>query len=127
MRTSARITLTIVLLAVASAIGLVAYQAGLDAGIASADGTDVVRVVGGGWRGGPGFFPGFLFVPFVFFGLFALARFTVGGWGRGRDRGWGGPPHDWDRRAQDWHRDQHAEHSPTTDARDTGNWPEGRS
>lgn len=123
MRTGARITLAIVAIAIATAIGVVAYQAGIDTGIATADGTEVVRVVGSGARG-VGFFPGFLFFPFVFFGLFVLARFTFGGWGRR----WGGPPHDWDRRAEDWHRRQHTDPDDRDDRRaaasDSRSWPD---
>lgn len=129
MRTGVRITLTILAFAIATAFGVVAYQAGIDAGVATADGTEVVRVVGNGARG-VGFFPGFLLFPFVFFGLFALARFTFGGWGRG----WrGAPPHDWDRRAEDWHRRQHAARSGADDRRGStteprsDSWPDART
>ncbi len=122
MRTGTRITLAIVAITIATAIGVVAYQAGIDTGIATADGTDVVRFVGPGARG-VGFFPGFLFFPFVFLGLFALARFTFGGWGRR----WGSPPHDWDRRAEDWHRRQHTDLAPDDRrdaASDSRSWPD---
>ncbi len=140
MRTRARIALTFLLLAVATAIGVVAYQAGLAAGPTSAavdGGVEVVRVVGPGWGGGAGFFPGFLFFPLFVVGFFVLARFLV--WG---GRGWGGPPgrhHDWERRADDWHRRQHDAGTTPDDGRDPagrrpdrptdrpGSWPDAGS
>ncbi|MBY5163482.1 hypothetical protein [Salsipaludibacter albus] len=118
MRTGARIALALLLVTLAGAIAFVAYQAGIDAGVATADGTEVVRVVGRGWQGGPGFFPGFLFFPLFVVGFFVLARFLFRPWG-GPGRGWYGPPGphrgDWEDRAADWHRRQHDQ--PSTDAR----------
>lgn len=105
MRTATRVTLALLAIAIATAIGFVAYQAGIDAGAASSDGTEVVRVVGDGWRGGPGFFPGFLFFPLFIIGFILLLKFVFRPWGWG----WHGPPggHGWEDRAADWHRRQH--------------------
>ena len=89
------------------AIGVGAYNAGLDEGIArgvqdAAETSQVIRVVGGGFRDG---FPfGLIFFPLFLFGMFALFRggFRGGKWGHHRD---GHGP--WEKGAEDWHRRQH--------------------
>jgi hypothetical protein len=105
-----RVTAIVVLLLVilgGVAIGIGAYNAGVNHGLAEAGhASQVVRVVEPGW----GFPFGFLFFPLFFFGILFLLRFA---WGRR----WGGPgrghwePGDWQKRRQgmfeDWHRRQH--------------------
>jgi hypothetical protein len=81
-------------------IGVAAYSAGVDQGVArelaqSGDGDRVVRVVGHGWgygygRGGFGFPFGLILFPLFVIGLVLLVRgaFWRGRWGGPR---WGGP------------------------------------
>lgn len=126
MRTSIRVTLAILAVLVATGIAVVAYQAGLDAGIASSASTEVVRVVDG-WRG-PGFFPGFLFFPLFLVGFILLIRFALlpraGHW-HGPAGPWG---HDPQARAAEWHRRQHGHLDDTTAATTGGtvkdSWPD---
>jgi hypothetical protein len=123
-------------------IGVGVYNAGVHDGVAqglqqSGETTQVVRVIGGGYRHGYGwgFFPfGFFLFPLVVIGFFLLLRaaFWGGRWGgpwRGGPygRGWGGPG-PWGpggpQRYEEWHRRQHEqrpdEHPTTTGERTTG-------
>jgi hypothetical protein len=104
-----RATVIVVLLLVilgGVAIGIGAYNAGVNHGLAQAGhASQVGRVVEPGW----GFPFGFLFFPLFIFGIFFLLRFAF--WGRR----WGGPgrwdSRDWRERREamfeDWHRRQH--------------------
>ena len=89
---TSRLLAVVLLLVGVGALALVAYNAGVDAGVASvgtsAAGATTVHVV----RGFGGFFPGFFFFPFgfLFFILFVSLIFRAFGWGgRGHRR------HDW--------------------------------
>jgi len=92
-----RVAAVVVLLVVLGGLGVVAYNAGVQAGVSQAvqvttgDGTPVVVAptpVYHGWGWGFGFF-GIFFWIFGIFLIFALLRaiFGFGRWGRG---GWGG-------------------------------------
>jgi hypothetical protein len=110
MRRGYGVVLAIVLVLVAVLIGVGAYNAGVNHGLAQAgEPGEVVRY----WGRGPGwgFFPfGLLLFPLVFLGIFALFRFAF--WG-GR---WGDHPHPhpmgpggWGGREafEEWHRREH--------------------
>ena len=114
---TSRLLAVVLLLVGVGALALVAYNAGVDAGVASvgtsAAGATTVHVV----RGFGGFFPGFFFFPFgfLFFILFVSLIFRAFGWGgRGHrrhdwsghsgDPRWGGGPGS---RFEDWHRQAH--------------------
>jgi len=94
------------------AIGVGAYNAGLDEGIArgvqdAAETSQVIRVVGGGFRDG---FPfGLIFFPLFLFGMFALFRgkFRGGRWGHHDGPGHHDGHDRWEKGAEDWHRRQH--------------------
>lgn len=111
MRRGSGIAVLILVILAGIAIGVAAYNAGLDEGVArgledAGETSQVVRVVGTGFRGG---FPlGLIFFPLFLIGMFALLR---GAFWRGR---WGRPPHGrgpgqgpWQKEAEDWHRRQH--------------------
>ena len=100
MRRGIGVVTVIVLLLAAIAIGVGAYNVGLNEGLEEArQGGEVVRVVGPGF----GFPFGLILFPLFFFGLFAL--FRAAAW-RGR---WGGPGQrgPWSERAEEWHRKLH--------------------
>ena len=107
MRRPISVLMVLLLIAVAAAIGVGAYNAGYTHGVeAGGKAVEVVRTVGPGW----GFFPfGFFLFPLVFFAIVALARVGRRGPWRG---GWAG--HDWhagrehlEHRGAEWHRRQH--------------------
>ncbi len=112
MRRGIGLVVLILLIAGGVALGVGAYNAGVNHGEAqalvdSSTGTQVVHVVetGRGW----GFFPfGVLIFPFLFFGFFALMRilFWRRAWGR---HGPGGGPmgEHMTQRFEEWHRTQH--------------------
>jgi hypothetical protein len=104
-------------------VGVVAYQAGWSAGVAthvSAGTTAPVPY----YYDGPGFFGfglfGFLFFLFLLFVIFRIAAFGRGwgyrgGWGKGmygRGYGGGGIPPAIDERMQEWHKRAHGEPAP---------------
>lgn len=113
MRRTTVIAITLLVILAGVAVGVGAYHAGLDHGLAQAGHAErVVRVVGPGY----GFPFGLLIVPLFFLAFFALAR--AGRWGRrwdgpdgGRGRFGQGPGPWGDRKAMldDWHRRQHQE------------------
>ena len=104
-------------------VGVVAYQAGWSAGVAThvSDGTTATVPY---YYGGPGFFGfglfGFLFFLFLLFVIFRIAAFGRGwgyrgGWGKGmygRGYGGGGIPPAIDERMQEWHKRAHGEPAP---------------
>lgn len=112
-----RLLAIVLLLVGVGAIAIVAYNAGIDAGVASAGasaaGATTVHVV----RGFGGFFPWFFFFPFgfIFFILLISLLFRAFGWhGRGHyGRGWSGRPGDprWgggrESPFEAWHRQAH--------------------
>jgi hypothetical protein len=115
MRRGIGLVVLILLIAGGVALGVGAYNAGVNHGEAqalvdSSSGSQVVHVVetGRGW----GFFPfGFLFFPFVFFGFFALMRilFWRRAWGHHGHGPIGGPGGGhMAERFEEWHRTQHA-------------------
>jgi hypothetical protein len=114
MRRGIGLVVLILLIAGGVALGVGAYNAGVNHGEAqalvdSSNGTQVVHVVetGRGW----GFFPfGFLVFPLLFLGFFALMRiaFWRKAWGHhqhGPGGGPGGGP--MAQRFEEWHRNQH--------------------
>ncbi|HEX5824928.1 MAG TPA: hypothetical protein VFY18_10770 [Candidatus Limnocylindrales bacterium] len=126
-RTIARILLVVVLVGAAIGIGVTAYDAGVNSGLAQTGqvvvtpgGYPVAPYVGYGWGFGHGFgFFGFLGALFFLFLLFGLIRAAFGGgrrgWGPGgpghhdgRHGEWRGSP--WESRAREihdeWHRGQ---------------------
>jgi hypothetical protein len=115
MRRGIGLVVLILLIAGGVALGVGAYNAGVNHGEAqalvdSANGTQVVHVVetGRGW----GFLPfGFLFFPFLLFGFFALMRimFWRRAWGHhGHGHGPGGPMGGpMTNHFEEWHRSQH--------------------
>ena len=124
MRRGIGILAIVLVLLAGVGIGVGAYHAGLDEGIRrAADASQVVEVVGTGYRGG--FFPFGLFLfPLLLFGGLALARAAFGHrgghdhrghWGPGPG-GHGGSP--WgseegrarfEERAAEWPRSQHGD------------------
>jgi hypothetical protein len=125
-RTFARVLLVVVLIAGAIGIGVMAYDAGVTAGLAQngevvvSPGYPVGPYAGWGWGFGHGFgFFGFLGGLVFLFLLIGLFRAAFGGprrgWGPGYGRGWyGGGWRDeqgrtWEDRAREthdaWHRD----------------------
>lgn len=110
MRRSGGVWVVVLMVLIGVAVGVVAYNAGVDKGLAqnldqAGQNVDVVRVIGD--RPG-GFLPfGFLLFPLTFLAFFALARMLF--W----RRGWGGPP--WARGGHrgldEWHRDQHEQNA----------------
>jgi hypothetical protein len=130
-----RVIAGVVLALIVAAIGVGAYQMGLQAGVAQDAGTAVAPAVAYyGWHPfgfGFGFF-GFLGTLLVFILIFALIRAIVFG---GRGRRWGGPGSwrgdargghggPWEYRAretfEDWHREAH-------EGPKSGDRPEGSS
>lgn len=127
MRRGIGIVAIVVVLLAGVGIGVGAYNAGVNEGIRrTADASQVVEVVGPGYRGG--FFPfGLILFPVLLFGGLALARAAFGhrdghdhggSWGHGPR---GGPP--WasqegrarfEDQAAEWHRTQHGEASNAT-------------
>lgn len=110
------VALTGILLAV---VGVIAYQAGWDAGVAT-------QVPAGAaaaapyYYYGPHFFGfglfGILFFLFLLFVLFRIAMFGRG-WGYGRGKGWygrgqGGVPPAIEERMREWHQRAHGEPVP---------------
>ena len=107
--------LVILMILLGIAVGVTAYNAGLDEGVArgltdAGETSQVIRVVGDGWRGG-GFPLGIIFFPLFLFGIFALFRgpFRGGPW-RHHHEGHG----PWEKGAEDWHRRQHEQVGPPT-------------
>ena len=109
MRRGFGIGVMILVILAGVAIGVGAYNAGLEEGIArgltdAGEGSQVVRVVGDGFRGG---FPlGLIFFPLFLFAIFGLFRgaFWRGRWERPGPGHGHGP---WENEAKDWHRRQH--------------------
>ena len=108
------IGLTLLGIAVAVLIAVGAYHAGAHHTLVTTttQGGQVVRVVGPGYYGHWGFFPGFLLFPLLIFGFFFLMRGLF--WGRRWGGPWGpggyGGGHGWQERSrmfEDWHRRQH--------------------
>ena len=100
MRRGFGVIAVILLTLAAIAIGVGAYNVGLNEGLEEARrGGEVVRVVGPGF----GFPFGLILFPLFLFGIFAL--FRAAAW-RGR---WGGPEEHgpWSRPAEEWHRQLH--------------------
>ena len=124
MRRGIGIVAIVIVLLAGIGIGVGAYHAGVDEGIRrTAHASQVVEVVGPGYRGG--FFPlGLILFPVLLFGGLALARAAFGH-GGGHDHGghrghgpWsaGGPPWasqegrtQFEEKAAEWHRSQHDE------------------
>jgi hypothetical protein len=107
MRRGFGVGMLILVILAGIAIGVAAYSAGLDEGVArgledAGETSQVVRVVGPGFRSG---FPlGLIFFPLFLLGMFALFR---GAFWRGP---WGHPPHGrgpWENEAENWHRRLH--------------------
>jgi hypothetical protein len=124
MRRGIGIVAIVVVLLAGIGIGVGAYNAGLHEGIRrAADASQVVEVVGPGYRGG--FFPfGLILFPVLLFGGLALARAAFGHrgghdhggpWGHGPwsggGSGWGSPEGRarFEEKAAEWHRTQHGE------------------
>lgn len=107
MRRGVVIGVILLVIGVAIATGIGAYNAGINEGLErSSEATEVVRVVGPGF----GFFPfGFFVFPLIVFGIFALARSAR--WRRsGGHEHWGpGPWRGREAMAEEWHRRQHGE------------------
>ena len=108
MRRGMWVGVLILVILVAIGVGVGAYNAGVTHGLQeSAQGGDVVRVIGPGF----GFPFGLILFPLFFFGIFFLLRAafwhrTWGGPGRGPwgPGHWGGGGH-----LDEWHRRQHEE------------------
>jgi hypothetical protein len=100
MRRGIGVVTVIVLILAAIAIGVGAYNVGLNEGLEEARrGGEVVRVVGPGF----GFPFGLILFPLFLFGIFAL--FRAAAWrGRWGGKGAHGP---WSERAEEWHRQLH--------------------
>jgi hypothetical protein len=116
MRRGFGIGMLILVVLAGIAIGVTAYDAGLDEGVArgledAGETSQVVRVVGPGVRDG---FPlGLILFPLFLIGMFALFRGVL--W-RGR---WGHSPHGrgpWEKEAESWHRRQHEQTGTDTSA-----------
>jgi hypothetical protein len=123
MRRGVAIVALVVVILAGVGIGVSAYHAGEQNGIAQGveqvqvaqakgQGVQVVHVVG---EDRPFFFPGFFLFPLFVFGLI----FVLVAVGRGR---WGGPGrgpwnddgrHRFEERAREWHRQEHEERQPT--------------
>jgi hypothetical protein len=123
------VVVALLVILVGIGIGVGAYNAGLDDGVRqglqeAGRGTDVVRVIGPGYRyGHRGFFPfGFILFPLLVIGIIVLVkgafwrRRWYGPWGPGP--GWGpghhgpdAPGHAGPGRSmfEEWHRQQHEE------------------
>ena len=109
MRRIPWVLLTILAVVAGVAIGVTAYNAGVNHGLDQAhSATEVIRTVGPGF----GFFPfGFFLFPLLFFAIFAIA-------GRRRRWHWNGHDHHGPahvaERFDDWHRHQHEQPADRT-------------
>jgi hypothetical protein len=107
MRRGFGIGMVVLVILAGIAVGVGAYNVGLDEGIArgvqdAGETSQVIRVVGDGFRGG---FPlGLVFFPLFVLGMFALFRggFRGGRWGHHYDG-----PGPWGKGPEEWHRRQH--------------------
>lgn len=112
MRRGFGIVMLVLVILAGIAIGIGAYNAGVNHGLAEAQtGGQIVRVVGPGY--GYGFFPFGLFLfPVFFFLIFGLFRFAFwrgrGGWDHDHPHRMPGPA---EARFEDWHRRQHEQDS----------------
>ncbi len=108
MRRSMWIVVLLLMVLGGIAIGVGAYNAGVNHGLAeTGHAVQVIRYAGPGW----GFPFGFLFFPLFLFLIFALVRGAF--WGKRWRGGYGdhsrGGPH----AIEDWHRRQHDETPPS--------------
>lgn len=122
MRRGGAVLATVVGVLIVIAVGIGAYNWGLDEGVRrGADAGQVVEVVGRGWHDGPGFFPfGLLLFPLLIIGVVWLIASAFRGPGHDHPNGpWGGPgrfgPWSEEGRArfEEWHRRQHGPGTPS--------------
>jgi hypothetical protein len=127
MRRGVAIVALLVVILGGIGIGVSAYRAGQNNGIAqgveqvqtaqqNGQTVQVVRVVG---DNGPVFFPGFFLFPLFLFGTFFLIGGIFRGAGQWKGHGHGSGPWNeegrkrFEERAGEWHRQQHGETPPT--------------